>query len=812
MSKHSNRPRALNYSRVCFILAILLLGGCSSKEDRAQNYYAHAMQLISEHDDIKARIELKNALQLKDNMIEAWRALNQLEERNKNLQGVIAAVRKIVDLDPKDIESRLQLARLALLGGAVDEALRRVNEASEIDPKHSGALVVKAAILLKLNDHDGAIREARKALEIEPGKLEAISVLATEKYLSDDPQGALRILEDVPPASKEDLGILLLKAKIFEKIGDLQQLELQLRKLVELRPNEPTFKAELIKFYVAHQRQDEAEKLIRSVSAANPTSTVAALDLVRFLRATKGSAAARQELDVRIKAGGNVFPFQMALVDLDFVDRNVTGASQLLEKLISNAASPAEVLAARTKLAAIKLNTKDVPAAEALIAEILRTDSRNTDALKLRASIRIERGQLEDAIADLRQALNEQPQSAELMTLLALAYERGGSIDLADKQLANATRTSGFAPSIGLNYVAFLSRRGNTQAAEDVLVELATRNPRNMDVLASLAQVRLSRQNWTGANEVAEAMHRLGARGGIADEIQAAALSGEKKYDESLSLLENAYASSNGAVRPMFALVRAYVQSKKIDQAESFLQNVLKTSPDNAEALVLLGSVQLLKNLPDQAVKSFNAAIQQAPKKTDAYLSLARFYVGQKNIDEAVKTIQAGLRELPGNSGLRLNLAGILELRGDIEGAMAEYETLLKDQPESMLVANNLASLLSSYRTDKASLDRAYAIAAPLTKSPIPNFKDTLGWLNYQRGDYRSALPLLEDAANGLPNSALIHYHLGMTYIAVGQGAKALEQLKKTSELSPNNADLNTKVQAAIKTIPQEKNRTDKTN
>ena len=64
------------------------------------------------------------------------------------------------------------------------------------------------------------------------------------------------------------------------------------------------------------------------------------------------------------------------------------------------------------------------------------TDSHNTDALRLRASIRIDRGQLDDAIADLRQALNDQPHSPELMTLLALAYERSGSIDLAEKQLA----------------------------------------------------------------------------------------------------------------------------------------------------------------------------------------------------------------------------------------------------------------------------------------------------------------------------------------------------------------------------------------
>ena len=337
MSKLLNRPRVLNFS-VCIVLAALLLAGCSSKEERAQAYYAHAMQLISQHDDVKARIELRNALQLQDNMIAAWQALSQLEERNKNWSAVIGASRKIAELDPKDIDARLRLAKLALLGGALDQALDWANKAGEIDPKNAAAITLKAGILLRLNDHKGAIEEAHKALEIDPGNPEPIIILASERYLSDDPKGALQILDGMPSAKKDDPGVVLLKVKIFEKMGDLQQLEAQLRKLVELRPDNLAFKAELVKFYVAHQRLDDAEKLMRSIATADPANTAAELQVVRFLLATKGAAAARQELDARIKAGGKVFPLQMALADLDALGGDFPASSQLLEKLISTAA------------------------------------------------------------------------------------------------------------------------------------------------------------------------------------------------------------------------------------------------------------------------------------------------------------------------------------------------------------------------------------------------------------------------------------------------------------------------------------------
>ena len=76
---------------------------------------------------------------------------------------------------------------------------------------------------------------------------------------------------------------------------------------------------------------------------------------------------------------------------------------------------------------------RDFAAAEPLLADVLRGDDRNTSALKLRAAIRIEQGKREDAIADLRRALNDQPRSPELLSLLAVAYERDGSVELADK-------------------------------------------------------------------------------------------------------------------------------------------------------------------------------------------------------------------------------------------------------------------------------------------------------------------------------------------------------------------------------------------
>jgi tetratricopeptide (TPR) repeat protein len=788
---HASRHRALA------LCAFLLLAGCGSAED----HYQRGMKLLEQKDYVKAGLEFRNAVKLKKDFVPAWRELSLIEERNQNWEATAGILRTIVQLDPSDLEMRLRLGRLMLLGNALDDALKLIDAAGDAVNRNAGALAFRAAVYLKLNDTAGAVREARAALELDPANVEAVIVLAAERLARGDSEGALLLLDRKEIADVKNIGIQVFKLVIFERTGDLKQAEALLHKLIEAYPQEPGLRRQLVKFYVEQKRPDDAEREIRALANARPNDSEAALDVARYINMVKGPAAARQELRARISAGGQVFPFQIALAELHFAEGNFNDAVQLLETIASNAGLRAQALAAQVKLAEMHLSRKKADAADGLLAKILKEDSRNISALKLRASIRMDRGELDAAVNDLRQALNDQPRSSELMMLLAVAYERGGKIELADKQFADATKVSNFDAGIGLGYVGFLQRRGSSARAEDVLTELAGRQPNDMRVLTALANVRLARQNWTGAQEIAETIRRISNDSTLPNQILAASLSGRSRHDESIGILQNAYAAAPNSLQPMVALVNTYVRADKTDRAVAFLQSVLQKNPANAEAHVLLGSTQLVRNAPDQALTSFKKAIDQQPKSEVGYTALANLHIRQSNHAEALKVVQTGLREQPESFSLRLALAGLFELKGDYDQAISEYEQLLKLQPGSLVVANNLASLLSDYRTDAASLERAYTIAAGLRKAQVPQFKDTLGWVHHQRGEHKAALPLLEEAATELPNIALVRYHLGVAYVAVGDNAKGAEQLKKALELAANDNHLGEKVKAALKKI-----------
>jgi tetratricopeptide (TPR) repeat protein len=779
-------------------LAVLLVSGCSSSEERAKNYYEHGKALVAEHDNARAAIEFKNALKLKKDLLPAWRSLAEVDELAGQRGELIPIFRTIVELDPNDNGAKFKLAKLLVPAGALDEALNLVNATIDADSRNADIHALKALILYRLNDATSGIKEAQAALEIDPGNAGALIVLAADRLARGDSKGALEFLDANAVSQTKDIGIDLFKLKIFEQTRDLPQVEAVLKKLAELYPKEVEFRKQLVKLYVFQHRLDDAEKEERAIVAARPADSEAGLDLIRLLYSVKGPAAAQQELDSRIGNGGDVFLYRLAGADVDFAQGKFPEGIQLLEGLIKTEETPEHVLTTQVKLAEIYLRRKQVDAAEGLASDILRKDSRNNSGLKLRASVHLERGELEPAINDLRQALNDQPRSTELMVLLASAYERSGSIELAEKQLADAMKTSNFDPAVGLDYVAFLQRRGNVPRAEDVLTELAGRWPQNIQILSALAEVRLARQNWAGAQEVSDAIRKTGKTQGVADAILGASLAGRDKFDESIGVFKSAYDAAPSAVQPMYSLVRAYVNAKQTDKAVGFLQTVLKANPTNAEALVLLGSVQLGNHFPDLAVKNFKAAIEVQPKVAAGYKALADFYLSQKSNDEAMNTIRAGLKALPDSGDLHLALSGLLEQKGDYEGAISEYENLLDKDPSSLVVSNNLASLLADHRSDKASLDRAQLLAASLRQSPVPQFKDTLGWVTYLHGDYTAAVPLLEEAARAISNGALVHYHLGMSYIAVGDMVKASEQLKlalsQTSE-----SDLRSKIEAALK-------------
>jgi cellulose synthase operon protein C len=778
--RHSYAARAL------LLFFAVQVSGCTSKEEQARNHYERGLKLFSEHDSAKAAIELRNAVRQKKDFIDGWKALAEVDEANGDWPRVASDLRAVVELSPQDISARLKLGKVLLLAGSTSEALTLINAGLDRDGKSADLHALKAAVTLKLDDRTGAVREAQIALGLDSANADALMVLAINRLSSGDANGALTLLEPVAGDKRleNNVGFQLLKIRLLRQLGDITSAEASLKSVIEQNPRELGYRKLLVNFYIEQHRNEDAERELRGVVATNPSDAGATLDLVQFLFSIKKSPAdARRELNNHINAGGDIFPFQMALAKMDFDERNWIAGKELLEKLAGDSSASERKQMARIALAQMYLGRRNFDSAEKLANAIFRDASQNASALMIRATIHLERSQPEAAVPDLVSALASQPRSVELMLLLATAYERSGLVELADKQFASATTVSGFATHVGLEYANFLGRRGSPARAEEVLVGLTKRQPNNIQILSTLAAIRLARENWSGAREIADSMRRIGDDG-AADQILGAALMGQGKYDDAVSLLQRAYQAKANAVQSMNSLTSAYLKANRKNEALVFLKSIVAKSPENANALVQLGSIQLSEGETDKAVGSFSAAVKAQPRDPVGYQALADLYQRQKKYDDAIGIIRKGLVELPDSVALQMTLAGVLDRKGDFEAAISQYESILDTQPGNLIVSNNLASLLLDHRTDGPSLKKAQSIAAILRNLQIPQFKDTLGWAKYRQGDYASAASLCEEAAAAMPDQAAVRYHLGLIYAAAGRPDKASNELKKALELT----------------------------
>src|SRR5258705_9039811 len=163
--------------RLLVVLTNATLAGCGSPEQNAQKYYESGMALIEKKDDIGARLELLKAVKYKGDNVEVWRALAGIDERTK-AQSLFLDLRRIVELDPKDIDSRIKLARIMAGGGAAEAAQKLLEVVNDDDKPNAELHALQASILLRTKDPAGAVREAQRAYEIDPGNVDAALILA----------------------------------------------------------------------------------------------------------------------------------------------------------------------------------------------------------------------------------------------------------------------------------------------------------------------------------------------------------------------------------------------------------------------------------------------------------------------------------------------------------------------------------------------------------------------------------------------------------------------------------------------------------
>ena len=228
-----------------------------------------------------------------------------------------------------------------------------------------------------------------------------------------------------------------------------------------------------------------------------------------------------------------------------------------------------------------------------------------------------QRGYLEQAEVSFRQALREDPDSAEALYGIGSVYlnqnknaEAKQVFERCVKLKPNYPET---IPDAWNNLGVLATREGNVAQAIDNFQQALKINSNHL----------LSLQNLGNA-------YRL-----------------QKRWSDARDVLARALAVSPEDAEANYSLGMVFAQTDDTAKAYEYLQRALKARPVYPEALNNLGILFLVTHRRDDAVASFQQCIRVAPTFDQAYLNLARVYALEGARDKARGVLSDLLQQHP---------------------------------------------------------------------------------------------------------------------------------------------------------------------
>ena len=226
-------------------------------------------------------------------------------------------------------------------------------------------------------------------------------------------------------------------------------------------------------------------------------------------------------------------------------------------------------------------------------------------------------------------------------------------------------------------------------------------------------------------------------------------------------------------------------------------QNVAANA-NSASAHYLLGNIMSRRQQYAEAKTEAERAIELDANFFPAYLMLGSALQQLHQTDAAIARYEKAIVLRPNFPPLETLVGNLYLDKGDLATARKHYEQALAINPNFAIAASNLAWV---YTKQGGNLDVALGLAqkAKQLMPELDSITDTLAWVQYRKGSYISAKPLLQECVRKAPQYAPYHYHLGMVLAANGEKAKAKSELEAALRMKLSAEDATDARQALAK-------------
>jgi len=437
-----------------------------------------------------------------------------------------------------------------------------------------------------------------------------------------------------------------------------------------------------------------------------------------------------------------------------------------------------------------------------------------------RAAMLQTQGKLNEAIAELREAIRLKPAVVESHIGLANALDEQGKAEDAIAEYREAIRLDPDEALAHFNLAVTLGRQGKTEAAITeyrTAIRLRPEHPRSHSGLGDM----LTRQGKP-AEAIAEIKQAIRLTADLPDAHYnfGCALQAQGKLEEAIAEYREAARLDPVLADAHFRMASALDDQGKADDAIAELREAIRLKPDLARAHVLLGNHLINQRKLDDAIAEYREAIRLEPTNALAHLTLAFELLSarrsQREIDEALVLARKAI-ELDTNEVMAARVLAIAEYRtrhwaecvSAVDRAMtmkqddatlwfmaavAHWRTGDKEQARSSF--DKAAGAAKQSLSDDEELREVWTEAARLLGQPGPKAGGrsakaaiTRGIQLAQSGNSAEAIAQFREAIRQQPDYAAAHLYLGGALSEAGKTDEAIAEFRTGIRLGADVAE-----------------------
>jgi tetratricopeptide (TPR) repeat protein len=284
------------------------------------------------------------------------------------------------------------------------------------------------------------------------------------------------------------------------------------------------------------------------------------------------------------------------------------------------------------------------------------------------------------------------------------------------------------------------------------------------------------------------------------------------KFDKAESIYRELLNLQSWNVLYFESLNKILIKQKKYDESISLLENRIQTIPADISLYGMLGSTYYMMENYEMAFNSWERGIQTNKNSYIVYRVIANYAIENRTYEKAIEILQRGKIFTPDPSLFSFDLANLFSINMRFEDAANEYCNLLLIKPDQISTVKG--RLLSYFDRHGALQQTIGTIHNFLKENKQPVFFDLLSYCYTLSGNYSEAFETIKQydrLTNGNGNPIFIfaqeafrnrkyqHASSAFKFLTITYQTSPLLSLAKIGLLKSFEEDLNLRISSITK-------------